>query len=248
MVLTIVQSVPRACLIGGEGPALGAAVAASGGLWFAAHADEVLVHGDAITGWRARVGGAELRPSAPNAGGTRYDTENPSFILRSGLHCGLTLAGAVQRANRFTAAVIFSAPDDDIRSLFALNTGAANDMIFLSEAEGQIFAKDRAGGVAAYLPSPRRHGRWRLAIVSYTGRALHLWADGAQVVGAGVAVGMDGPADLFVGCRSNRAGLAKTLGAGRIRDVLFWNDRALLAEENSPELAALHRYFRWTAA
>jgi hypothetical protein len=38
------------------------------------------------------------------------------------------------------------------------------------------------------------------------------------------------------------------LGAGRIRDVLFWDGRALLAEDNSPELAALHRYFRWTAA
>jgi hypothetical protein len=122
-------------------------------------------------------------------------------------------------------------------------------MIFLSEAEGQIFAKDRAGGVGVYLPSPqRRAGRWRMAILSYTGRALHLWADGTQAIGAGVAVGMDGPADVFVGCRSNRAGLSKTLGAGRIRDVLFWDGRALLADDNSPELAALHRYFRWTAA
>lgn len=246
--LTLAQTVPEACLIGGEGAALAAAVAASGGLWFAAHPDDVLVEGDAITGWRARVGGVDLRPSAPNAGGSRYDLDSQSFMLRSGVHCGFTLAGAAPRATRFTAAVIFAAPDDDIRSLFALNTGAANDMIFLSEAEGQIFAKDRAGGVGVYLPSPRRHGRWRMAILSYTGRELHLWADGAKAMGAGVAVGMDGPADLFVGCRSNRAGLAKTLGAGRIRDVLFWDGRALLAEEASPELAALHRYFRWTAA
>ncbi len=251
-VLTIAQSVPEACLIGGEGPALAARVAASGGLWFAADPDDVLVEGDIIAGWRARVGGVDLRPSAPNAGGSQFDTGTPSFILRTGMHCGFTLAGAVPRATRFTAAVIFSAPADDIRSLFALNTGATNDMIFLSEAEGQIFAKDRAGGVGVYLPAPpngqKRHGRWRMAILSYTGRALHLWADGAQAIGAGVAVGMEGPCDLFVGCRSNRAGLAKTLGAGRIRDVLFWDGRALLAEEGSAELAALHRYFRWTTA
>lgn len=246
--LTIAQSVPEACLIGGEGRALAARVAASGGLWFAGDADEVLVEGDIITGWRARVGGAALRPSTPNLGGARFDTDTSSFILRSGVHCGFTLAGAVEKANRFTAAVIFTAPDDDIRSLFALNTGASNDMIFLSEAEGQIFAKDRAGGVGVYLPAPRRHGRWRMAILSYTGRELHLWADGARAMGAGVAVGMDGPADMFVGCRSNRAGLAKTVGAGRIRDVMFWPGRALLAEDSSAELAALHRYFRWTAA
>ncbi len=234
--------------MGGEGQSLAAAVLASGGIWFAANADEVLVEGDAITGWRARVGGVDLRPSAPNSGGFTFDTQNPSFVLQMGVHCGFTLAGAVQNVGRFTAAVIFAAPDDDIRSLFALNTGAANDMIFLSEAEGQIFAKDRAGGVGVYLPSPqRRSNRWRMAILSYTGRELHLWADGAKSVGTGVAVGMDGPADLFVGCRSNRAGLSKTLGAGRIRDVLFWDGRALLAEDSSLELTALHRYFRWTA-
>lgn len=248
-VLTIAQSVPKACLLGGEGQSLAAAVLASGGLWFCAHTDEVLIDGDAITGWRARVGTHALRPTVPNTGGTVFDTACPSFVLHTGVHCGFTLPNAVKKLGQFTAVVIFAAPDDDIRSLFALNTGSANEMIFLSEAEGQIFAKDRAGGVAVYLPSPQhRSRRWRMAILSYTGRQLHLWADGASAVGTGVALGMDGPADMFVGCRSNRAGLSKTLGAGRIRDVLFWDKRALLAEDNSTELAALHRYFRWTTA
>ncbi|MDZ7905331.1 MAG: hypothetical protein U5N55_05850 [Cypionkella sp.] len=248
MVLTISQTVPEACLIGGEGAALAVAVASSGGVWFAAHPDEVLVENDDIVGWRARVGDADLRPTAPNIGGARFGMEPAGFLLRTGVHCGFTLASAVVGASRFTAAVIFAAPDDDIRSLFALNTGASNDMIFLSESDGQIFAKDRAGGVAVHLPAPRRHGRWRMAIVSYTGHALHLWADGAQAVGQGAAIGLTGPLDFFVGCRSNRSGLAKTLGAGVIRDVLLWPSRALLAEDSAPELAALHRYFRWSAA
>lgn len=246
-VLTIAQDLPMACLLDGDGKALEGAVAASGGMWFRAHPDHVLISGDTITGWRARVGGVDLRPSAPNEGASRFDLEPMSFVLRTGVHCGFTLPNATQRTARFTAAVIFAAPADDIRTLFALNTGASNDMIFLSEADGQIFAKDRAGGVAAYLPSPRRSAAWRMAIVSYTGRSLHLWADGVQAVGQGVALGMDAAADMFVGCRSNRAGLAKTLGAGRIRDVLFWPQRALLDEPASPELAALQRYHRWSA-
>lgn len=247
--LTIAQDLPPACLIGSEGQALGVSVAAAQGMWFNAHPDHVLVDGDAITGWRARVGGVDLRPSAPNQGGSRFDIDHGGFVLRAGVHCGFTLPNAVQKLGRFTAAVLFAAPDDDIRTLFALNTGASNDVIFLSEAEGQIFAKDRAGGVGVYLPAPaQRHPRLRMAILSYTGRALHLWADGAAATGAGTAIGMDGAVDMFVGCRSNRPGLAKTLGTGRIRDVIFWPGRALLDEAGSPDLAALHRYFRWTAA
>lgn len=247
--LTIAQDLPRTCLIGGEGQALSSAVAGAGGMWFTGHPDDVLVDGDTISGWRAKVGGVDLRPSAPNQGGSRFDMETGGFVLRTGVHCGFTLPNAMPSLGRFTAAVVFAAPDEDIRSLFALNTGASNDMIFLSESEGQIFAKDRAGGVSVQLPSPaQRHGRWRLAIVSYTGRGLHLWADGAQALGAGVALGMDGAVDMFIGCRSNRSGLAKTLGAGCIRDVLFWPSRALLDEPASPDLAALHRYVRWTAA
>lgn len=246
--LTLAHHLPLACLIGGEGDALAAAMAASGAAWFAADPDHVLVDGDDIIGWRGRVGGAVLRPNAPNQGGAQFSLNPMGFLLRTGVHCGFTLAGAAPNLACFTAAVIFSAPEDDIRTLFALNTGASNDMIFLSQADGQIFAKDRSGAVEAALPAPARSPVWRMAIVSYTGRALHLWADGAQALGQGVAQGMQGAGDLFVGCRSNRAGLAKTLGAGVIRDVMFWPDRALLAEGASPDSAALQRYFRWLAA
>ena len=245
--LTVSQTLPDNCLLGHQGRALEAALARSGGLWFTADADDVLVEGDVITGWRARVGGVTMRAAAPNQGGTQFDIDRPAFVFRSGINGGFTLPDASPKANCFTAAVIFATPEDEARTLVSVKTGAANDMIFLSEADGQIFAKDREGAVAAVLPSPRRHGQWRMAIVSYTGRALHLWADGASAVGQGRASWLDQPADLFVGCRSNRSGLVKTLGASRLRDVMFWHGRALLAEDDSGALAALQRYFRWTA-
>lgn len=246
VVLTISQDLPAACLIGGEGAALGALLGAQSALWFCAHPDDVLIDGDAVAGWRARVGGRDLRASAGNVGGSRFDLELPAFVLRTGVHCGLTLANAAPTGTRFTAALIFAAPDDEARTLLAVNTGAANDMIFLSEAGGQIFAKDRAGALCATLPSPRRHGGLRLVIVSYTGRALHLWADGAQVVATGVAAGLNAPVDLFIGCRSNRAGLSKTLGASQIRDVMFWPNHAVLAQPGCADFAAVMRYFRWS--
>ncbi len=245
--LILSQKLPQACLIGQEGAVLAARVAASGGLWFSANPDDVLVEGDTISGWRARVGGADLRPAAPNQGNSQFSLQPNGFVLRAGVNCGLTLAGAAARCSSFTAAVIFSAPQEDIKTLFSLKNSDSNDMIFLSESEGQIFAKDREGGVAVFLPSPKAQARARMAIVSYTGQALHLWADGALAISEGVALGVAGPMDAFVGCRSNRKGITKTLGAGLIHDVLFWHGRALLDENNSPELAALHDYFTWAA-
>jgi hypothetical protein len=60
--------------------------------------------------------------------------------------------------------------------------------------------------------------------------------------------GLAHPADFFIGCRSNRAGLAKTLGTSRLHEVLFWPDRALLGAaepEDRAALEALRRHFRW---
>lgn len=246
--LTISERIPQACLIGVDDHVLAEAVAASEGLWFSANPDEVLLDADKICGWRARVGGVDLRPCAPNQGNSQFSHQPNGYVLRAGVNCGMTLEGAVTKLSSFTAAVIFSAPQEDIKTLFSLKNSDKNEMIFLSESEGQIFAKDRAGGVAVQLPSPKRKSRSRMAIVSYTGRALYLWADGAQAMAEGVAVGMSsGPRDFFLGCRSNRKGLVKTLGAGLIHDALFWKGRALLAEGAGPELAALHRYFRWVS-
>jgi hypothetical protein len=55
---------------------------------------------------------------------------------------------------------------------------------------------------------------------------------------------MNHPGDFFIGCRSNRPGLAKTLGASRLHEVLFWPETALSPEDEA--LVALGRYHRWT--
>jgi hypothetical protein len=194
------------------------------------------------------MGGTETiaQTTAPNDGGSGFDAG--AFVFKTGAHCGFTLAGAVPKVGPFTAAVIFESPDDDARSLFALNTGASNNMIFLSEADGLLFAKDRAGSVEVSLPAPVRSAARRLVIVSFTGRELHLWAGGVMATGAGRPEGLDAPADLFIGCRSNRPGLQKTLGASRIYDVMFWPTRALLGAQDAADVAALkclHSYYRW---
>lgn len=252
LVLTVSQSLPPAALIGSEGTALQDQISAAGGVWFQARADDVLLAGETISGWRARgiggVGETVAQTTTPNEGASTFDQSSVAFVFKTGVHCGFTLAGAVPKITRFTTAVIFSSPDEDARSLFALNTGAANNMIFLSEADGMLFAKDRAGGIAVSLPTPPRSAARRLVILSFTGRELHLSAGGKMAIGMGLPEGLDAPADLFIGCRSNRPGLVKTLGASRIYDVMFWPDRALLASKDKTDIATLeqlHLYHRW---
>lgn len=246
--LTLSQPVPPVVLIGSEVAALQAQIAEAGGVWFHADPEHVLIDGDLVTGWRAEDGQAVALPTAPNTGGSHYDLDHAGFAFQTGIHCGFTLPNAIAKIDRFTAAVVYSVGEDEARSLFSLNTGAANAMIFLSEAEGKLFAKDRAGAIEVSLPAPPRNSQKQMVILSFDQRRLTLWVGGEMVSATGRPEGLDAAADMFIGCRSNRAGLVKTLGASVIHDVMFWPDRALLGSNDARDrvaLAGLHRYRRW---
>lgn len=248
--LTLEQSLPLGALIGQEGTQLAQRLAADAAVWFNASTDSLGQEAGRITAWRARVGEAVAEPTLPNQGGSGYDDAPPALRLTKGTHGGFSLRGAAARAGSFTAAVIYSTPDDDARSLLAVNTGTANNLIFLSDAEGEVTAKDRSGGIAAVLPAPR--GVWpKLAVVSLSGQGVFLRAGGRTTMAQGRVQGMDAPADLFIGCRSDRSGLVKTLGGARIHDVIFWAGRAVLAQTDPVDalrLDLLERYLRWTYA
>jgi len=95
------------------------------------------------------------------------------------------------------------------------------------------------------VPGPRA----KLVILDFDGRSLRLEMDGRTAEVAAIKVpGLAHQADFFIGCRSNRAGLAKTLGQSRLHEVLFWPDRALLGTqepEDRAALEALRRHYRW---
>lgn len=246
--LTLLQHLPPAVLIGSEATALQAQIAETGGVWFHADPEHVLINGDLVTGWRAQDGQRVAMPTAPNAGSSHFDLDHAGFVFQSGVHCGFTLPNALAQIDCFTAAIVYSVGDDEARSLFSLNTGAANAMIFLSEAEGRLFAKDRAGAIEVSLPAPPRNSQKQMVILSFDQRRLTLWVGDEMASASGRPEGLNTAADLFIGCRSNRAGLAKTLGASVIHDVMFWPDRALLGATDARDIAALgavHRYRRW---
>ncbi len=247
--LTLALNLPSAVLVGGEAAALCDELAPLDATWFTARPAHVEAQGAEITAWSAQNGKRAV-PIVPNSGNSRFCTSPPAgFVFQTGVHCGLSLRHIAPSAAQFSVAVRYSAPDEDARTLLSVNTGQANNMIFLSDSDGLITAKDKGNALSVELAAPVRGPEVHLLILSFTGRELALSADGRLASAEGRPADMDRPADLFIGCRSNRAGLTKTLGAARIQDVIFWPDRALLhsaAAEDIACLEALSRYHRWT--
>jgi hypothetical protein len=246
--LELGRKLPQGALIGGEEAALVAALAPTGGLRFVAREADLLREAGRITGWRATGGEGLARASGPNTGNSELDgTASGGLVFREAVNCGFVLPAFSGRSDLFTAAVIYASAGE-ARTLVSVTPGQSMNQVFLSESRGKWVALDRSGTTSLARPRPPGPGT-QLAILSCSGTMLSLRA-GGQTVSAAVSLPkLDVPGDFFIGCRSNRPGLAKTQGTMILHEVLFWPDRALLASarpEDAEVLAALDRYARWT--
>lgn len=245
--LEIAQRLPPGALIGGDDQLLSDAVLTTGGARFIARDADIVRTGGRITGWRDSVLTVEAGVATPNSGNSRVDAgPPPALVCQDGVNCGFTLPGFAPEVEAFTVAVIYRS-QGEARTLASVFTGQANNLIFVSESEGQVLAKDRAGAVEVALPLADHRGA-TLVILAFDGRTLRLEAGGREAAASGKVPGLAHQADFFIGCRSNRGGLAKTLGQSRLHEVLFWPDRALLGSTEAEDLAALsalRRHHRW---
>ena len=246
--LNIAAKLPPGALVGGEDAQLAEAVLTTGGARFVAREADLVRTDGRITGWRDSVLAVEAGVATPNSGNSRLDPGPPAGLTcQEGLNCGFTLPGFAPEVEAFTVAVIYRS-EGDARTLATVFTGQTNNLIFLAEAEGRVLAKDKAASVEVALPLTGGTGA-KLVILGFDGRSLRLEMDGQAAEASGKVPGLAHQADFFIGCRSNRAGLAKTLGQSRLHEVLFWPDRSLLGSSDAEDIAALaamRRHHRWT--
>lgn len=246
--LEIAMRLPPGALIGGDDALLTQAVLATGGARFVARAQDLCWADGRITGWREGNLGVEAATAGPNSGNSRFDPGPPgALICAEGTNCGFTLPGFAAEVEAFTVAVIYRS-EGEARTLASVFAGRENNMVFLTEGDGRLLAKDRESKVEVSLPLPRGRGP-RLALLGYDGQSLRLGLGDAAAMVRGKVPGLAHPADFFIGCRSNRAGLAKTLGQARLHEVLFWPDRCLPGSDDAGDrdtLDILHRHMRWT--
>lgn len=246
--LEIAARLPPGALIGGDERLLAEAVLRTGGARFVARDADMVRTEARITGWREQHGAVEAVTAGPNSGNSRFQAGPPAGVVcQEGVNCGFTLPGFAPEVEAFTVAVVYRS-EGEAKTLASVSTGQANNMIFLAEAEGRVLAKDRAGAMEVSLPVNRAAGA-KLALLGYDGRSLRLGLGDQRAEVSGAIPGMAHPADFFIGCRSNRAGLAKTLGQSLLHEVMFWPDRCLPGSSDPEDLAALatlNAHVRWT--
>jgi hypothetical protein len=246
--LHIAAKLPPGALIGGDDHLLAEAVLRTGGARFVARDTDMVWSNGKITGWREQYGAIEAVLAGPNSGNSQFQSGPPgAVIFQDGVNCGFTLPRFAAEVEAFTIAVVYRS-EGEAKTLASVFTGQANNMIFLSEGEGFLLVKDRENTLEVALPADRGTGV-RLALLGFGGHSLKLRLGDRYAEGRSVIPGLQHSADFFIGCRSNRAGLGKTLGQSQMHEVLFWPDRCLLGSDDPEDLSVLARliaHVRWT--
>jgi hypothetical protein len=260
--LEIPHSLPPGALLDAEGRALEDLLSGQGAHWFRALPDFIAtqpVEADTqetfVSGWTSAISEVSAAPTRPNDRAGRFDGSGapPAMCFRAQHHCGYAVPAIAPSAERFSLAVIYASEERDARTLFSV-TGADNsNILFGFEKTGTLAVKDRAGTVelAAEAPAtgPEAGGRHGLLVVSHEMGKLRMAVNaGPTLEASGRVPGLTDTAELFIGCRSHRPGLAKTLGTARITDVIFWPDRMVLGPSglpSDPSLGALRDFWKW---
>jgi hypothetical protein len=224
--LTLNMDLPQGVLVGGDPAQFAALLNRVGAAWYSAMPEDLECDDTlAITGWRASTQSPLAQPAEPNRQASFYKAapglSGLDFVAER--NCGFAVPGITQNAASFSFAVRFDANPGEMRSLLTLNLAARRNYVFLAEADGQIIFKTQDNSGSVSLPiGPRDQGpRWLVA--GYSGGRFYLARAGdTPVVADALQRDVGGAGDLFIGCRSHRPGLLKTLGAGVISDVIFW--------------------------
>lgn len=215
-----------------------------GAVWYRAHHASSV-----IQDWTPEQGlGAVAYPVKPSeTGACRHPDGGIAFTTAK--NTGLVAEGALSQTQAFTCAVRFDSRDGEARTLVTINPTDADNYLFLNEKEGELTWQDQKGSVAVAIPSPPTPawvvvgydaGRLSIAACQEGQRLAPLVTSAAQ--NPKLSADLSGSSDLFIGCRSHRKGILKTLGTSRIMDVLLWSDSFVLAPGAATELNAVCRY------
>lgn len=211
---------------------------ASATVWYQAQDASFTRDSDgAVIAWHPQAGtGSSATPVKPNEGNLRVAPKG-GLSFQSEVNAGLVVEGALVEPEAFTIAVHYLSTQGEARSLITVNPSNQGNYVFLAEKEGALIWQDQDDEAALTMPAPKGGG-W--AIASYADGQLSLASTtmGADVGAAlstrsntdGVRAALAGSCDLFIGCRSHRKGILKTLGTSTVLDVLVWTDRDCLSD------------------
>jgi hypothetical protein len=213
-------------------------------VWYRAHASALTIKDGAVAAWRPENGlGADALPVKPNENNGAV-SEGGGIVFLKETNCGYVAAAALVETHNFCCAVRLLSPEGEARTLITINPDS-DTYLFLAEKDGQVIWQDQSDSVGIALPAP---GSEYWVAAGYSDGQLSLavaepgapFGDAVQSTTPSTALenAMAGVNDLFIGCRSHRKGIVKTLGQSTIFDILLWIDRNPLSEDPAALAAA----------
>lgn len=239
--LQIPALVPQGALLDHSARALSDLNARTGGSWFDAARPGAEPGLWADRSAAQRIARAHM-PSTP----ALFDNLDgrPALLLGTGKNGGFRVESLLDGDTWSVALIWHPAPEaEETRSLLAARSEGKGNYLYMQQNAGlDIEFRDNDG--TAILGLPAIGAGWQAVVVARAGTQLRIWrpADDAHAEGT-VSGDLPGPADLLIGARSHRAGMAKTLGAGAIGGVLAWPGHDLLADRPTPFAQALRDGF-----
>lgn len=203
-----------------------------GAVWYCADRASVTTNDDgAVQDWAPQKGlGVVAVPVKPNLGNLRC-ADDGGLQFERAINAGLVLNDALIDPTRFSCAIRYSSEFGDARTLITINPADHDTYLFLSEKDGHISWQDQQDQAMISVPAPKSGG-W-IAVGFDAGKLSLAVAVEGEVFSkptvhegakAEIAVAFTGANDLFIGCRSHRKGILKTLGVSCVYDLLLWID------------------------
>lgn len=229
MSLFIDIDLPKGCLLTGDTPAPVVEVGDLGATYFTAR--------DLGETWNG------ARPAKPNTGNARADTVagRAVMVTTDGINCGFAAEG-ITVGHSVSVAILFHRFDGArAGTLFTLNPQDGRDYLFLSGEGGEVRLATRDGDSDLTLPLSAAPFDMVLCQADQTGVQMAV-NGGAPVKMAHAGTITGGLCDLFIACRSDRAGIKKTLGHAAIADLWLWPQTDIFAPDQGAKRAALWQF------
>lgn len=228
----------------------------SGALWFCSEPTlfSAKPGSQETPSWWGRCGVKTAHPAKPNNGNSTLAVADKVHCLKftERVNCGYVIPEALRAQGPFSIAIIYApSGTNEPRTLFTINPWDKGNYAFLSERDNAIEFNDDQGSFALSHPLKTAGDGFRLVVLSYDGAQFSLVVEGLGAISQqSLQPKKDRQCDLFVGCRSHRDGILKTLGDFLLADVFVWPDMDILTSasktsgpETGPEYDLLQSYF-----
>ena len=254
--LILNKTVPPALILPEEIRDMRAHLTATGAHWFHMHPGDLELSTEdaaedppSIQALHSCTTDQRALPVASNRNNTVY-TSDPTpggLAFQEDIYCGFHVPDLDMDAQNWSLALRFLAPHNAAKTLFTLKPEKVENYMFVQQAAGQILFKDQqTTQELAQAISPLPSAPHLLIVGMSEGRLwMRVNTDATARTPDPAPIDLSGPKTLFIGCRTHKTRLQKTLGHFVLRDLVLWPRQNILEAQYEETCDALDNPTLW---